>query len=214
VPIAVAEVVSQVLGVAARPVVVHVSNDLSTGEWAVAILTAVGGVAAGVGAAVSAIYSWRAARHSEATAQDARDALAASLKPNVVLRFDQDGRAAAARVLVVGPLMQGGLSAAFPARDVRLEFNLRSGKHESVESPALNPNEELKLRIEESSGEWPPPGGDHVTATVTYSDMRGAGTYRLSRSADLHRPADPDAVAAGLVSFPAVTEPTETRVSP
>jgi hypothetical protein len=53
------DVVTQALG-AAPPVVVHVStDDLSTGEWIVAILTAVGGVAAGVGAAVSAVYSWR-----------------------------------------------------------------------------------------------------------------------------------------------------------
>jgi hypothetical protein len=211
-PIAVREVVTQAL--VAAPVVVHVSTHLSTWEKVVAILAAVGGVAAGVGAAVSAVYSWRAARHSEATARDARDALAASLKPNVVLSIEQDDRAAAARVMVVGPMMQFGAGAVLPARDVRLEFNLRSGKHDSISSPALNPNELLKLRIEESSDEWPPPEGDHVTATVTYSDMRGAGTYRLSRSADLQRPADAEAVAAGLVSFPSTTEPTKTRVSP
>jgi hypothetical protein len=116
--------------------------------------------------------------------------------------------------MVVGPMMQFGAGAVLPARDVRLEFNLRSGKHNSITSPALNPNDVFTLRIEESSDEWPPPEGDHVTATVTYTDARGAGTYRRSRSADLHRPDDEEAVAAGLVSFQNVTEPTETRISP
>jgi hypothetical protein len=211
-PIPVTEVVTQAFG--AAPVVVRVSTELSTWEKVVAILAAVGGVAAGVGAAVSAIYSWRAARHSEATARDARDALAASLKPNVVLEIGQDDRAAAARVMVVGPMMQFGAGAVLPARDVRLECNLRSGKHNSVTSSALNPNDLLTLRIEESSDEWPPPEGDYVTVTVTYSDMRSAGTYRLTRSGDLHRPADPEAVTEGLVSFQNVTDPTETRISP
>ena len=99
------------------------------------------------------------------------------------------------------------------ATAVLLEVNLRSGKHDAVSSSALNPNDELKLRIETSSDEWPPREGDYVTATVTYSDMRGACTYRLSRSADLRRPNEPDASAAGQVSF-LITEPTETRVSP
>jgi hypothetical protein len=191
--------------------VVRVTTHLSTAEQVVAILAAVGGIVAGVGAAVSAIYSYRSARASGQTARDARDALAASLKPNLVLNFVQDGRAAAAQVLVVGPLMQGGLSAALPASEVRLDINLRSGKQDSAFSSALNPNDELKLRIEESSDEWPPPEGDHVTARVTYSDMRGAGTYRLSREADLRRPVDADAEAEGLVSFQNVTEATEVR---
>jgi hypothetical protein len=161
-PIALADIAART--VAAAPVVVRVSTDLSTWEK----VAAVGGIVAGVGAAVSAFFSWRTARRSETIARDARDALAASLKPHVVLDFApaHETIGLAARVLVVGPLMQGG-SAAFPASDVRLEFNLQSGKHGSTSIALLNPNQELKLPIEDSGAEWPPSAGEHVTATVS-----------------------------------------------
>jgi hypothetical protein len=53
-----------------------------------------------------------------------------------------------------------------------------------------------------------------VTATLTYSDIRGAGVYRLTRSVNLHRPDEEAAAEAGLVSFREPTEQTETRVKP
>jgi hypothetical protein len=63
--------------------------------------------------------------------------------------------------------------------------------------------------IEEPDDDWPPEGGDRVTATVTYSDSRGAATYRLSRWCDLWPSGTP-----GVVSFRELSEPTETRVAP
>lgn len=162
---------------AAKPVVVHVSTGLSSWEKAVAV----GGIVAGVGAAISAFFSWLSGRRSEATGRDARDALAASLKPNLVLDIDQvyEPHGVGARVLVVGPMMQGGLSTALPASDLLLEFNLRSGKHRSVSSSLLSPNDELKLRIEDSSGAWPPPEGD-----------RHAGCGQVS-AVEISRPSSP-----------------------
>ena len=50
---------------------------VSTWEKVTAIATAVGGV----GAMLGAIFAWVAARRSAHTSRDARDALAASLKP-------------------------------------------------------------------------------------------------------------------------------------
>jgi hypothetical protein len=74
----------------------------------------------------------------------------------------------------------------------------------------MQPNEELTVVIAEATAEWPPPEGDHTTATLTYSDIRSAGTYRLRRSVDLHRPDDEAAAGAGLVSFREQSEQTET----
>ena len=67
----------------------------------------------------------------------------------------------------------------------------------------------LSLFVGDPDEDWPPEGGDRVTATVTYSDVRGAGTYRLSQSWLLH-PSD----HVGVVSFRDPTEPTETRIRP
>jgi hypothetical protein len=156
-------------------------------------------------------------------ARDARDALAASLKPQVQLDFDQDFTpggthgAVVARVTVVGPLSPAGLAGVFPAADARIELNLTSGRHGANAVGILEPTASrfgreppyLKVVIGEPSDEWPPPDGDHGTATVTYSDIRGAGTYRLSRSVDLRRHTDP-----GVVSFQNLTEPVETRIRP
>lgn len=212
-PIAVSGVVTQVIA-AASPVVVHVSTHLSTWENVAAIFTAVGGI----GAAVSAFFSWRSASRSEATARDARDALAASLKPQMHLVFNQYRQPghAEVRAVVVAPLSPGGLAAVAPATDVRLEFSLASGGHGSASLAVLEPRGSdwavdepyLALVIREPDAEWPPEGGDRVTATVTYSDVRGAATYRLSRRCDLWPSGEP-----GVVSFRDLSEPTETRVA-
>jgi hypothetical protein len=208
---------------AAAPVVVRVSTPLSTWEKVAATLTAVGGV----GAAVSAFFSWRSARASGRAAYDARDALASSVKPQVHLDFQQYGGPGApyggpgspveARAVVIAPLSPGGLVGAVPATDVRLEFNLASGGHGSTTLAVLGPGGGTWARelpyigvvVGHPTDDWPPDGGDRVTATVTYSDVRGAGTYRLSRSCELWPSAD-----RGVVSFRDLSEPTETRIRP
>jgi hypothetical protein len=124
---------------AAAPVVVHVSSEVSTWEKVAAIFTAVGGL----GAMVGALAAWRAASASGQAAREAREALAASLKPNIVLDFQQGDRSAVARAVVVGPLMQGGVSGALPATDLRLEFNAASGRNGSEFRSIMQPNEEL-----------------------------------------------------------------------
>jgi hypothetical protein len=198
--------------------------DVSTWEKVTAIATAVGGLGAMLGAGAA----WLAARSSLQASRDAREALATSLKPQVQLNFEQEiaaegthGRVVA-RVTVVGPLSPAGLVGVFPAADVRVEFTLASGKEGSNSIAVLEPTagrlapgeRYLQVVIAEPTDDWPPPNGDHATATVTYSDIRGAGTYRLSRSVDLRRPADPESAGAGVVSFPNLTEPTETRMNP
>jgi hypothetical protein len=61
--------------------VAAVTTYVSTWEKVLVIATAVGGF----GAMLGAIFAWLAARGSGQTARDARDALAASLKPQVHL---------------------------------------------------------------------------------------------------------------------------------
>jgi hypothetical protein len=189
--------------------------DVSTWEKVAATFTAVGGVGAMLGAAAA----WRAARSSVQAARDARDALAASLKPQVDLMVTQygAGEPVVARAVVVGPLSPVGLAGVLPAANVGIEFNLASGEQGSGSIAMLEPNGSrwareppyLNVVIAEPSDEWPPPEGDHVTATVTFSDVRGAASYQQSMSVDLHRSAQP-----GLVSFQNATELTETRTAP
>ncbi len=189
--------------------------DVSTWEKVAAIATAVGGV----GAMLGAIAAWRAALSSSQAARDASDALAASLKPQVHLLVTQygGGEPVVARAVVVGALSPVGLAGVLPATDVRIQFNLASGNQGSASIPTLEPNGSslareppyLNVVIGEPSDDWPPPEGDHVTATVSFSDMRGAARYQRSRSVDLRRSAE-----SGLVSFQNDTEGTETRITP
>jgi hypothetical protein len=207
---------------AATQVVVHVDTQVSNWEKIIAIFTAVGGLAA----VAAASAAWRAAGKSAQAARDARDALAASLKPNVQLSFQQEPtgkRAVVVRVVVVGPLTPGDEpTGALSATDVTLEFHLASGRTDSVSmavlaqvqrGPLWQAEPSLAVTVKEPTLEWPPAQGDHLTATVTYSDARRVAKYRLSRSVDLHRPDDAAAAEGGAVSFRNQTESDETRVS-
>jgi hypothetical protein len=189
--------------------------DVTTWEKVAATFTAVGGVGAMLGAGAA----WRAASKSAEAARDARDALAASLKPQVQLFVTQysGDEPVVARAVVVGPLSPAGLAGVLPATDVLIQFNLASGKQGSASTPILQPNASfwareppyLNVVIGQPSDYWPPPDGDHVIVTVLFSDVRKAASYRLSQSMDLRRSADPAAV-----SFQNATEPTETRITP
>jgi hypothetical protein len=112
------------------------------------------------------------------------------------------------------------------AVDVRIDVNRASGKSTQPgfapllePSPpgryANQPEPRLDVFIDASSNEWPPPGGEYVTATVTYSDVRGAGTWKRSTSADLHRAqgVEPDAPPFPI-SFQRYTEGDDTQVAP
>jgi uncharacterized membrane protein YdjX (TVP38/TMEM64 family) len=70
-------VVAHISLMAVERVTVHVSSGVSTWEKVAAVATALGGL----GAMLGAIFAFLAARRSGQTAADARDALAASLKP-------------------------------------------------------------------------------------------------------------------------------------
>jgi hypothetical protein len=180
--------------------------DVSTWEKIAATFTAVGGVGAMLGAAAA----WRAALASGQASRDARDALAASLKPQVHLVVGQFGESVEARAVVLGPLSPMGLAGVLPAADVRLEFNSTGGRQDSAFISHLEPNPGgswarvppyLNVVIGKASEDWPSEEGEHVTATVTFSDMRRVGSYERSTSVDLRRSADP-----GAVSFQNVTE--------
>lgn len=206
---------------AAAPVVVHLSSGVSTWEKVAAVFTAVGGI----GAMLGGIFAWRAATASGRAARDAADALAASLKPNVHLAcqpYYDPGQPDAqgpieVRAVVVAPLSPGRLAGMAPATDVRLEFMLASGRHGSTTLAVLEPGSDIygtnppyiNVVVGRPDEHWPPEGGDRVTATITYSDVRGVGRYRLSQSWLLHPSAD-----VGVVSFRDPTEPMETRIRP
>jgi hypothetical protein len=192
---------------------------VSTWEKVAAIFTAVGGIAAMFGA----IAAWRAARASSQAAQDAKDALAASLKPQVQLIVNQfigEGDAVEARAVVRGPLSPVGLVGVLPATDVAIQFNLTSGRQDSASMPILEPSASrfgreppyLNVVIGQPSQEWPPPDGDHATVTVSYSDVRKVARYQQTQTVDLHRAAGP-ASGRGLVSFRNVEEGAEVRTS-
>jgi hypothetical protein len=171
-------------------------------EKVAATFTAVGGVGAMLGAGAA----WLAASKSAQASRDARDALATSLRPQVDLLITQygQGEPVVARAVVVGPLAPAGVAAILLATDVEIEFNLSSGKQGAGSIAILEPNGSMWAReppylnvvIGQPSDDWPPVEGDHVTATVTYSDARKVASYRRSRSADLKRSTEP-----GLVSF-------------
>jgi hypothetical protein len=191
-----------------------VSTYVSTWEKVAAIATAVGGVGAMLGAAAA----WRAALASGQASRDARDALAASLKPQVHLVVGQFGESVEARAVVLGPLTPVGLAGALPAADVRIQFNSTRGRQDSAFVSHLEPNPfgseardlpYVNVVIGEASEDWPPEEGEHVTATVTFSDMRRVRSYERSTSVDLRRSAGP-----GAVSFQNVTEGPETRITP
>jgi hypothetical protein len=198
------------------------SNYVSTWEKVLVIATAVGGI----GAMLSAIFSWLAARRSGQTARDARDALAASLKPQVHLLINQWDQSIEARAVVTGPLSPLGTAKLLPATDLHIEFSSATGKHGSASMATLEPNPSiwaqeppyLNVVIGKVSDGWPPleggqPEHDHVTANVTYSDVRGVGTYRQSMSVDLMRYVEQQG-GQWVVSFRNPTEPTETRITP
>lgn len=161
--------------------------------------------------------AWRAANKSAEAARDARDALAASLKPQLQLFITQygGGEPVVARAVVVGT--PAGLAGVLPATDVLIQFNLASGKQGSASTPILRPTRShwardppyLNVVIGEPSEDWPPPDGDHVIVTVLFSDVRNAASYQLSQSVDLRRAGEP-----GLISFQNPTPPTETRITP
>jgi hypothetical protein len=186
----------------------------SLADW----LVAAGTIGLALATFALALSARRAARESSQAARDARDALAASLKPQVHLTLGQFGAPGAveARVVVVAPLSPMGLTGALPATDVQIHFNCTSGRQGSASTPTLEPNGSklaqdppyLNVMIEERSDEWPPADGDHVTATVTFSDARGVGTYQQSITEDLF-PSD-----AGMVSFRNEKRGAETRLKP
>lgn len=201
---------------------IGVTTSVSTWEKVLVIATATGGI----GAMLSAIFSWLAARRSGQTARDARDALAASLKPQVHLLIGQWEQSIEARAIVTGPLSPLGTARMLPATDLHIEFNSSSGKHGFASMATLEPNPSIWAReppylnvvIGRPSDDWPPleggqPGHDHVTATVTYSDVRGVATYRQSTSADLVRYVEQEG-GQWVVSFRNLTEPTETPITP
>ncbi len=94
-----------------------------------------------IGGMLGAVAAWLAARSSSQAARDARDALAASLKPQVQLTFDQDGSGGPvlARAFVVGPLSPAGLEGVASASDVVLQFNTGSGRQGIRSIPTLEP---------------------------------------------------------------------------
>jgi hypothetical protein len=201
---------------AAAPVVLRASSDVSTWEKVAASFTAVGGL----GAMVGAIAAWRAAISSGQAARDARDALAASVKPHVHLDFTQQrgtGGPVEARAMVVAPLSSAGVAGVAPATDVQVEFTLASGGHGSSTHAVLEPAGSIRsmdqpyaaVVVGHPDENWPPDGGDRITATVTYSDVRGVGRYRLTRSCDLWPSNE-----VGVVSFRDPSEPAETRIRP
>jgi hypothetical protein len=156
---------------------------ITTWEKVAAIATAVGGV----GAAAGAVAAWRAALASDTASRDATDALAASLKPQVQLTFDQAVTsggtlgAVIARLFVAGPLSQAGLAEVHVCCRRPLGIHACERRHGSNSIALLEPGGSrmkpegsLIVTIGEPSDAWPPPDGDHVTATVTYSDVRGA----------------------------------------
>lgn len=162
------------------------------------IATAVGGL----GAMVSAIYSYRAAHSSERAARVAKDALAESFRPDVHLRFtqaeDEVGTPGmvVVRAVVLGPLSPAGLSAVLPATDVRIDFNLASGEQGSGFASFLEPGVSayaqkppyLSVNVREPSDDWPSTErGDLLSATVTFSDMHRVATYQRSGSVELWR---------------------------
>jgi hypothetical protein len=166
------------------------------------IATAVGGL----GAMVSAIYSFRSAHSSERAARDAKDALAESLRPDVHLRFtqaeDEVGTPGmlVVRAVVLGPLSPAGPAAVLPAADVRIDFNLASGEQGSGFTSFLGPGVSayaerppyLSVNVREQSDDWPSTErGDLLSATVTFSDTRRVATYQRSGSVELWRSKEP-----------------------
>jgi hypothetical protein len=127
------------------------------------------------------------------------------------------------RLVVVGPLSPAYPQGVASAANVRIDVNRGSGKQTQTGYAAIlepnpagrhvhAPEPRLDVVIDTPSKEWPPPDGEHVTATVTYSDVRDAGRWRKSISVDLHRPErDPESEA---VSFRNFTETDETQVTP
>jgi hypothetical protein len=174
--------------------------------------TAVGGI----GAMIGGLAAWRAASASGQAARDARDALAASLKPLVELNFEQDGERAVARAVVLGRLSPLGVSAVESAADVVVQIVTASGRQSSsLLLATLEPNSSsrprelpfLEVGLGTLSEDWPPPAGDHVVATVSFSDMRRLARYTRVRQVDLHRASTP-----GSISFQNQTESVETKL--
>jgi hypothetical protein len=194
---------------------------VSNWEKVTAVATAVGGV----GAMLGAIAAWLAARKSSEASRDAKDALAASFKPQVMLTITQlptdkpeaEPMPVFARAWVVGPLSPAGLAGVLPAADVQLEFTLASGRRgSSGPVTTLEPSGSrwgqqgpyLNVEIGRPTDDWPPPAGDRAVATVAYSDMRRVARYKKSMAVDLHPSGQP-----GLVSHRNVVEGPETRIS-
>ena len=107
---------------AAQHVTVHVSTHVPIWQSIALVIGAAATTA-------SAIAAWRAAGKSSDAARDARDALAASLKPHVELVFGEFHTREVAeppvevRAVVLGPLSPMGVAAVLPATDVRLQVN-------------------------------------------------------------------------------------------
>src|SRR5437899_1673680 len=134
----------------------------------------------------------------------------------VCLRPVGTGAAVADPEFAAGERVQGG-----DVGGAVLEVNLSSGRQDSVSISLLEPSRSgswvdlppyLKVVVGERSDDWPPAEGEHVIATVTFSDIRGVATYRQTRSVDLLRSEQPGGEWA--VSFQNPTESTEMRITP
>jgi hypothetical protein len=197
-----------------------VASDVSGWEKFAVIFTAVGAA----GAILGAIVALKGASESSKAAQDAKEALAASLKPQVQLilgQFIAQGDPIEARAVVRGPLSPAGLAGVMPAADVAIHFNLSSGRQGSAEMPILEPSASrfgreppfLNVVIyEEPGADWPPPGGDHATVTVSYSDVRKVARYQQTQEVDFF-PASDLPSDQGAVSFRNPKEGAEVRIS-
>lgn len=184
--------------------------------------SAVGGI--GFALAAGARAAWNATSASRDASKQSRDALALALRPDMQVEINQWGARPTIDALAP-PSARAWVLGDRPAANVLLEVRLASGgaasrSVELLENVQLGPGYRgarygrdvptLEVVIAEADDDWPPPGGDHVTASVTFSDVRRVSEYRLSMEADLHRAAGR---GRGLVSFQNVTEPSLHQLS-
>jgi hypothetical protein len=195
-------------------------------DWIIAagvIGSAVGGIGFALGAGARA--AWKAAGASLEASKQSRYALAFALRPDMQLEINQWGPHSTIPGVMAPPSARAWVLGDWPAVNVLVEVRLVSGRAASrsvqlLENVQWGPGTHgarygsdlprLEVPIAEADDDWPPPGGDHVTASVTFSDVRRVSEYRLAMEADLHRPAGG---GRGLVSFQNVTEPSLQQLS-
>lgn len=177
---------------------------------------AIGSIVGGIGAAAGGIFAWRAARASERTSREARDALAAAVEPEPWIELtshprsrDDPGPPSPQRLAIRIINMDRWMAVDLEAEAV-FANGQRFREHRAELGPFAVPpsggvHEDWSVSLRDITDEWPGAEREPVELLLRYSDAQRVARYELTQTAHVRHRA-----VVGDVAY-AETEPGEAR---